>query len=43
MARSQNLLRANRNFRNLWLAQTGSNIGDWFNQVALAQTTLVIF
>jgi len=42
MARNQNLLLANRNFRNLWLAQTGSNIGDWFHQVALAQTTLAI-
>lgn len=42
MTRSKNLLGINRNFKNLWLAQTGSNIGDWFNQVALAQTTLAI-
>jgi hypothetical protein len=42
MTRTRNLPGVNRNFRNLWLAQTGSTIGDWFNQVALAQTTLAI-
>jgi hypothetical protein len=34
------LLRRNRNYRNLWLAQVGSQFGDWFNQVALDQITL---
>ncbi|SFV06933.1 Predicted arabinose efflux permease, MFS family [Alicyclobacillus macrosporangiidus] len=34
------LLRRNHNYRNLWLAQVGSQFGDWFNQVALAQITL---
>ncbi|CAM4502721.1 MAG: MFS transporter [Paenibacillus macerans] len=42
MPRKKSLLRDNRSFRNLWLAQTGSTIGDWFNQVALAQTTLAL-
>jgi hypothetical protein len=34
------LLRRNRNYRNIWLAQSGSVLGDWFNQVALGQVTL---
>jgi MFS family permease len=34
------LLRQNHNYRNLWLAQVGSQFGDWFNQVALAEITL---
>lgn len=42
MARKSGLIRTNRNFRNLWTAQTGSTVGDWFNQVALAQTTLSV-
>lgn len=42
MRNKSSLLRNNRSFRSLWLAQTGSTIGDWFNQVALAQTTLVL-
>jgi len=28
------LIRANRNFRNLWLGQLVSNLGDWFNLIA---------
>ena len=34
------LLRTNRNYRNLWLASVGSQLGNWFNEVALAQVTL---
>lgn len=34
------LLRTNRTCRNLWLASAGSQLGDWFNEVALAQVTL---
>jgi MFS family permease len=29
------LLRRNRNFRNLWLGQVVSQLGDWFNTIAL--------
>ena len=29
------LLRANRNFRNLWLGQVVSQMGDWFDTIAL--------
>lgn len=29
------LLRQNRNFRRLWLAQVVSQLGDWFNAVAV--------
>ena len=29
------LLRSNRNFRLLWLGQVVSQMGDWFNYVAL--------
>lgn len=35
-----NLLRKNKNYRVLWLANSGSILGDWFNQVALGQVTL---
>jgi MFS family permease len=34
------LIYRNAIFRRLWLAQTGSSLGDWFNQVALATVTL---
>ncbi|HVB08879.1 MAG TPA: MFS transporter [Bacillota bacterium] len=34
------LLRSNRVFRSLWLAQAGSWFGDYFNNVALAAVTL---
>lgn len=34
------LLRQNPAFRGLWLAYTGSVLGSWFNQVALALVTL---
>jgi Transmembrane secretion effector len=36
------LISRNRNYRFLWLGQTGSVLGDWFNQVALAQTVLFL-
>lgn len=36
------LLRYNRNYRNLWLASIGSQFGNWFNEVALAQVTLTL-
>lgn len=36
------LLRSNRNYRNLWLASVGSQFGNWFNKVALAQVTLTL-
>lgn len=36
------LLRSNRNYRNLWLASVGSQFGNWFNEVALAQVTLTL-
>jgi MFS family permease len=36
------LLRTNRNYRNFWLASVGSQLGDWFNEVALAQVTLAL-
>jgi MFS family permease len=36
------LLRANRNYRNLWIASVGSQFGNWFNEVALAQVTLTL-
>src|SRR5258708_654674 len=29
------LLRANRNFRRLWIGRVVSQLGDWFNSVAL--------
>lgn len=34
------LLTVNANYRNLWLASSGSILGDWFNQVALGMVTL---
>jgi Arabinose efflux permease len=34
------ILSKNRTYRNLWIAKVGSQFGDWFNQVALAQITL---
>lgn len=36
------LLRSNRNYRSLWLASVGSQFGNWFNEVALAQVTLTL-
>lgn len=39
---THSLLRRNKSFRNLWLGKTGSVFGDWFNQVALAQVTLLL-
>jgi Arabinose efflux permease len=36
------LLRRNKNYRILWLANSGSILGDWFNQVALGQVTLLL-
>lgn len=36
------LLRRNGNYRNLWLASVGSQFGNWFNAVALAQVTLAL-
>lgn len=32
----------NRNYRYLWLGQASSVMGDWFNQVSLAQTVLFL-
>lgn len=40
MAPNNSLLRRNANYRKLWLAGSGSILGDWFNQVALSQVTL---
>lgn len=40
MKNRSRLVYRNKIFRRLWLAQTGSSLGDWFNQVALATTTL---
>ncbi|AUS08008.1 hypothetical protein C1X05_03660 [Laceyella sacchari] len=37
------LLRRNLYFRYLWFAQSGSFLGDWFNQVAITQTALSIW
>ncbi|GMA49955.1 hypothetical protein GCM10025857_13120 [Alicyclobacillus contaminans] len=39
---AKQLLASNRNYRNLWLASTGSQFGNWFNEVALAQVTLTL-
>ncbi|CAM3927826.1 MFS transporter [Alicyclobacillus pomorum] len=36
------MLRTNQNYRNLWLASVGSQFGNWFNEVALAQVTLTL-
>lgn len=36
------LLKRNVNFRYLWYAQSGSYLGDWFNQVAITQTVLIL-
>jgi predicted MFS family arabinose efflux permease len=36
------LLRRNVYFRYLWYAQSGSYLGDWFNQVAITQTVLML-
>ncbi|UHA75499.1 MFS transporter [Paenibacillus sp. 481] len=36
------LLQRNRNYRKLWLAKSGSVLGDWFNQIALGQVTLTM-
>lgn len=38
--RDRSLLQRNANYRSLWLANSGSILGDWFNQVALGQVTL---
>jgi predicted MFS family arabinose efflux permease len=40
--RGMHLLRVNQNYRNLWLASVGSQLGNWFNEVALAQVTLTL-
>jgi MFS family permease len=40
MSTEQRLVYRNKTFRRLWLAQTGSSLGDWFNQVAL--TTVIL-
>lgn len=40
--RNAGLLQRNPNYRYLWLAKVGSLFGDWFNQVALAQITLML-
>ncbi len=40
MSRQSRLVFRNTIFRRLWLAQTGSSLGDWFNQVALVTVTL---
>ncbi|HET7579578.1 MAG TPA: MFS transporter [Bacillales bacterium] len=42
MGNQTRLISHNPIFRRLWLAQTGSSLGDWFNQVALATTTLAL-
>jgi len=34
------VLRRNRNYRNLFWAKVGSGFGDWFNQVAISEVTL---
>lgn len=40
MSRPPRLVSRNTIFRRLWLAQTGSSLGDWFNIVALTTVTL---
>lgn len=39
---NQGLLKKNLNFRYIWFAQSGSTLGDWFNQVAITQTVLML-
>ncbi len=39
---NRGVLQRNRPYRNLWMAKVGSQFGDWFNQVALAQITLML-
>src|SRR5436190_21410829 len=36
------LLRGNRNFRNLWLGQVVSQMGDWFDTIALYTIILTL-
>ncbi len=36
------LLRSNRNFRQLWLGQVVSQLGDWFNTIALYSLLLTL-
>ncbi|AUJ61247.1 MULTISPECIES: MFS transporter [Bacillus amyloliquefaciens group] len=36
------LFKKNLNFRYIWFAQSGSTLGDWFNQVAITQTVLML-
>ncbi|GAA0492502.1 MFS transporter [Salinibacillus aidingensis] len=40
MKKQSNLIFRNQTFFRLWMAQSGSSLGDWFNHVALAATTL---
>lgn len=40
MQRYLTLLRTNRNFRRLWYGQTISQLGDWFDKIALFTLTL---
>lgn len=40
--KKKSLIARNQNYRYLWIGQTGSVLGDWFNQVALAQTVLFL-
>ena len=39
---NKGILQRSRTYRNLWMAKVGSQFGDWFNQVALAQITLML-
>ncbi|SET52274.1 Predicted arabinose efflux permease, MFS family [Salinibacillus kushneri] len=40
MTKQSRLIFRNKIFFRLWMAQSGSSLGDWFNHVALAATTL---
>jgi MFS family permease len=40
MRTNKGVWQRNKNFRYLWMGQSGSLIGDWFNQVAIGQVTL---
>lgn len=40
--KSRHVFFRNRIYRRLWMARTGSSLGDWFNQVALSTTVLAI-
>lgn len=40
--KKQHVFFRNKIYRRIWMARTGSSLGDWFNQVALSTTVLAI-